>query len=367
MLKKGDLKMKVGIVGLGYWGPNLVRNFSKISKVSQVVVCDLKQERIDSIKSMFPMVAGTTKYDELLDDPDVRVIAIATQPLATHYPLAKKALEKGKHVLLEKPMTSSSAQAKELIDLAKKNNVLLHVDHTFEYSAPVLMVKRLIDSGELGEIHSINMERLNLGIFYNDFNVIWDLCPHDFSILSFWLGKMPTTVYASGIGHINPKIEDDAHLILNYGNKTSAHLHVSWLYPEKVRTITVVGSKKMVVYDDNEPVEKIRIYDKGVSVNNVSKLKRSYATSFYEYIYDYKHGDIIIPKVDFVEPLLDECKHLIDCIERGVPTKTSGESGLRVIRLLEATTRSLKERKEVRFVADKERLEAKQAGERDSK
>ncbi|MFH0869439.1 MAG: Gfo/Idh/MocA family oxidoreductase [archaeon] len=347
--------MKVGVVGLGYWGPNLVRNFDKISKVAQVIVCDLKQERIDSIKNMFPRVIGTTSFDDLLNDPEVKAIAIATQPLATHYPLAKRALEKGKNVLLEKPMTATSAQAMELIALAKKNNVLLHVDHTFEYSAPVLMVKKLIDSGEVGDIHSINMDRLNLGIFYNDFNVIWDLCPHDFAILSFWLGKTPTTVYASGIGHINPKIEDDAHLILQYGNKTNAHLHVSWLYPEKVRTITVVGSKKMIVYDDNAPVEKIRIYDKGVSVSNVSKIKRRYAASFYEYIYDYKHGDIIIPKIDFIEPLLDECKHFIDCIEKGVHTKTDGESGLRVIRLLEAASKSLKEKREVRFSAVKEK------------
>lgn len=344
--------MKIGIVGLGYWGPNLVRNFDRISKVSQLVLCDLKQERVDAMKTAYPRAQLTKNFDDLVSDPEIKAIVISTQPLSTHYLLAKKALEHKKHVFLEKPMTSSVKEAKELIALAKKNRVLLHVDHTFEYSAPVIMVKELIKKGELGKIHSINMSRLNLGIFQRGFNVIWDLCPHDFSILNFWLEKQPRTIFASGTCHINPHIEDDAHIILNYADNLGVHIHVSWLEPQKVRKTTVVGSKKMVVYDDVEPEEKIKIYDKGVSISNVEELKKKQPADFYEAIYEYRHGDVLIPKINFKEPLADECAHFIDCIERGVPTRTPGEAGLKVIKLIEAAHKSLKEKREVKFNAD---------------
>ncbi|HYD03343.1 MAG TPA: Gfo/Idh/MocA family oxidoreductase [Alphaproteobacteria bacterium] len=346
-------KISIAIVGLGYWGPNLVRNFDKVKDVEKVYICDLKQERLDSIKAIYPNTIATRDYNEILANKEIKAVVIATQPVSTHYKLAKLALENSKNVFLEKPMTESSQQAVELIELAKKNNLIIHVDHTFEYSAPVKMIKQLIDSGEIGEIYSIEMLRLNLGIFQNDFNVIWDLCPHDFSILNYWLNTDPKDLYASGRCHINPKIEDDAHLIVNYNDKFNVHIHVSWLNPQKVRKTTIVGSKKMIVYDDADPIEKMRIYDKGVTTGNVEGINQEYGTTNpNEYTYNYRHGDILIPKIDFTEPLLDEAIHFVDCIKRGVKTKTPGESGLRVIRMIEHAAKSLKEGSRVNFNAN---------------
>ena len=337
----------IAIIGVGYWGPNLVRNFSKVKKVKQIHVCDLKQERLDYIKTVNSNLITTTKYDEILNNPEINAVIIATQPLATHYMLAKKAIEHGKNVFVEKPMTSSAKESRELIELAKKNNVILHVDHTFIYSKPIMMIKEMIDSGEIGEIYSIEMLRLNLGIFQNDFNVVWDLCPHDLSILDYLLGESPETVYASGGCHINLRVEDNAHVILRYKKNLTVHMHVSWLAPQKVRKITIVGSKKMVVFDDVEPVEKIKIYDKGISVETAKEFKQKYYESFAEYIYYYRHGDIKIPKIDFVEPLENEANHFIDCILESKKTKTDGNAGLKVVQIIEAANKSLKERKEI--------------------
>ncbi len=331
--------MNIGVVGIGYWGPNIVRVLDGIDNVNQITVCDLKQDRLDFIKRVCPRIKTTNNFEEMLADQNLDAIAIATWPLSTHFELAKKVILSKKHVFVEKPITSSSKQARELIMLAKANNVLLHVDHTYEYSAPVIAIKEIMARGELGEILSINSERLNLGIFQNDFNVVWDLCPHDFSIINFWLDKSPTSIYATGTCHINPNIEDDAHILLKYGTSLDVHIHVGWLHPQKTRLITIIGTKKMLVYNDLETDEKIKIYDKNILVNSSSKNIR----------YTYQQGNIISPKVNGTEPLLEECQHFIDCIEKKIPTKTPGESGLAVVNLIEETMRAIKEKQEIEF------------------
>lgn len=331
--------MNIGIVGIGYWGPNLVRIFDSITEIKKIVACDLRQDRLDFIKRVCPRVKVTKNFDELLVDPSIDAIVISTWPLSTHFSLAKRVIESKKHVFVEKPITSTSKEASELITLAKQNNVLLHVDHTYEYSAPVVAIKEIIANGELGEILSINSERLNLGIFQNDFNVVWDLCPHDFSILNFWLDKTPTSIYATGTCHINKSIEDDVHILFKYGANLDVHIHVGWLHPQKTRLMTIIGTKKMLVYNDLEPEEKIKIYDKGVLVNSTSKNVK----------YSYKQGAVFSPNVKVIEPLLEECSNFIDCVEKKIPTKTSGESGLKVVRMIEETIRAMKEKREIEF------------------
>ena len=326
--------IRVGVIGCGYWGPNLIRNFTQISRSDVVRVADLNEDRLNHIRSVYPSIEVTTNHEEIIDDASIDAVAIAT-PVHTHHKLAKQALAAGKHVFVEKPMTSTSAQAQELIALASQNGSKLMVGHTFLFTAAVRKMKAIIDSGELGDIFYISSQRLNLGLFQPDINVIWDLAPHDISIITYLIGCQPKSVSAVGATHINAVIEDVAQVTLKFSDNLLAFLSVSWLDPDKVRRMTVVGSKKMMVYDDVQPTEKIRLYDKGV------EAPRHYDT-FAEFHYSYKYGDIVIPKIEGKEPINAELNHFLDAIESDAPPMCDGMSGWEVVKILEASQESLR-------------------------
>ena len=325
--------LKVGVIGCGYWGPNLIRNFIQLNESDVVRVADLSQDRLEHMESLYPGIKITLDYKDILKDPDIDIVAVAT-PVHTHYAFASEALLQNKHVFVEKPIAASVKEVKELISLANKKKCKLMVGHTFEYTSAVRKMKNIIDSGELGDIFYINSQRLNLGLFQQDINVLWDLAPHDISIILYLLGQEPESVNAVGASHLNPAIEDVALLTMRFADNLIAFVQTSWLDPDKIRKMTIVGSKKMMVYDDVHPTEKIRIYDKGV------KAPKHYDT-FAEFHYSYKYGDIIIPKIEGGEPLRTELKHFIDCINNDKTPASDGESGLRVIKILEAAQQSL--------------------------
>ncbi|MBC7259167.1 MAG: Gfo/Idh/MocA family oxidoreductase [Chloroflexi bacterium] len=327
-----ERQVKVGVLGAGYWGPKLIRNFHEIPSADMVMVCDLRQERLAHIRELYPAVRVTTDYQELLRS-DVEAVAIAT-PIPTHHRLAREALLAGKHVLVEKPLTANSEEAEDLVNLAERRGLSLMVGHTFEYNPAVEYLRRIIAAGELGRIYYINATRVNLGIFQPDINVVWDLAPHDVSILLFILGMLPVNVSARGAAYVRPKIHDVAYLTLHFPNEIMADIRVSWLDPCKIRRITVVGSKKMVVYDDVEPTEKIKIYDKGVDVP-------PYSDTLEEFHLSYRYGDITTPAIPNVEPLRVECEHFLHCVRTGERPRSDGRDGLEVVRILEAATRSL--------------------------
>jgi predicted dehydrogenase len=325
--------LKVGVIGCGYWGPNLIRNFTQLSRSSVVCVADLDEARLEHMKGLYPFVETTTDYKDIIADSEIDLVAVAT-PVATHYQLAAEALQAQKHTLVEKPFTASVKQAQELIELARTYKRKLMVGHTFIYTAAVRKMKEIIDSGELGEIYYINSQRLNLGLFQQDINVIWDLAPHDISIILYLLDMKPLAVSAIGASHINPAIEDVAIVTMKFSDSLLAFIQSSWLDPDKIRKMTVVGSKKMMVFDDVQPTEKIRIYDKGVE-------KPKHYDTYAEFHYAYKYGDILIPKIDGDEPLRMELDHFIDCIVNDETPLTDGYSGLQVIQILEAAQDSL--------------------------
>lgn len=327
-----ERQVKVGVLGAGYWGPKLIRNFQEIPSADMAMVCDLRQDRLDHIRELYPTVRVTTDYKDLLRS-DVEAVAIAT-PIPTHHRLAREVLLAGKHVLVEKPLTANSEEAEDLVNLAEQRGLSLMVGHTFEYNPAVEYLRNLIANGELGRIYYINATRVNLGIFQSDINVVWDLAPHDVSILLFILGMLPVNVSARGAAYVRSKIHDVAYLTLHFPNEIMADIRVSWLDPCKIRRITVVGSKKMVVYDDVEPTEKIRIYDKGVDVP-------PYSDTLEEFHLSYRYGDITTPAIPNVEPLRVECEHFLHCIRTGERPRSDGRDGLEVVRILEAATRSL--------------------------
>ncbi len=325
----------VAVVGCGYWGPNLIRNFKSLSAAcSMRVVCDSSPERLEHIKSLYPTMDMTDDFDALLETMDVDVVAIAT-PLRTHYDLAKKSLLAGKHTFVEKPLASTSAECLELIEIAKENNLTLMVGHTFVYTSTVRFIKELIDSGELGDIYCISSSRLNLGLFQNDINVAWDLAPHDISIMHYILGMSPVSVNCQGKSHVASGLEDVTTMTLDFPNGTFATIQSSWIDPNKIRKMTIVGSKKMAVYDDIEPIEKIRIYDKRVETP-------PHYDTFAEFQYSYHYGDMKAPYIRQAEPLKVECRHFLDCIESGGRSDSCGEEGLRVVQILEASSESLR-------------------------
>jgi predicted dehydrogenase len=325
--------LNVGVIGCGYWGPNLIRNFSQLRRSQVVQVADLDDDRLGHMQTLYPQVQVTKDYQEIAGNPDIDIVAVAT-PVHTHYQLASAALKAGKHVFVEKPLTSSVREAEALIALARENQVKLMVGHTFEYTAAVRKMKAILDSGELGDIYYISSQRLNLGLFQQDINVLWDLAPHDISIILYLLGLQPESVSAVGTSHINPSIEDVAVLNMQFAGNLIAFVQTSWLDPDKIRKMTVVGSKKMMVFDDVQPTEKIRIYDKGVQV------PRHYDT-YAEFHYSYKYGDIVIPKIDGTEPLRSELSHFVDCVLNDQTPISDGTSGLNVVRILEAAQESL--------------------------
>jgi predicted dehydrogenase len=325
-------KIRVGIIGSGYWGPNLIRNFADIPKSELVIVSDLKQDRLEKIQRSFPTVLTTEHYKNLFDQKlDAAVIAT---PPSTHFPIAKDCLEHGLNVLVEKPLTLNSAHAEELIELAEKKGLVLMVGHTFEYNTAVHTMKDLIDRGDLGQVYYLDAARLNLGLFSRDLNVLWDLAPHDISILLFLLNKLPLAVSANGSSCVFNGIHDVAYVNMVFSDNIMAHIHVSWLDPCKVRRLTVVGSKKMAVLNDIEALEKIKIYDKGVEAPD-------YSNNFGEFQFSYRYGDILIPNIRLVEPLKAECQHFLDCIIQHEKPCSSGEVGLHVVKILEAAQKSL--------------------------
>jgi len=326
--------LKVGVIGCGYWGPNLIRNFVQLNESDVVRVADLDSGRLKHMQALYPGVQTTSDYRDIISDSEIDIVAVAT-PVKTHFTFGKEALLADKHVFIEKPIAASVREVEELIDLAQKKKRKLMVGHTFEYTGAVRKMKEIIDSGELGEIYYISSQRLNLGLFQQDINVLWDLAPHDISIILYLLGCEPESVSAIGTSHINPAIEDVAILTMRFSNNLIAFVQASWLDPDKVRKMTVVGSKKMMVYDDVQPSEKIRIYDKGV------ELPQHYDT-FAEFHYSYKYGDIIIPKIEGGEPIRTELQHFIDCINNDKTPVSDGVSGLRVVKILEAAQSSIR-------------------------
>jgi predicted dehydrogenase len=324
----------LAVIGCGYWGPNLVRNFRSLPDVKVGVICDKSQERLDHLGKLYPEVQKTTELTRIIDDTSIDTVAIAT-PVSTHHALAAMCLKAGKHTFVEKPLAVTSAQCCQLIDLAEKRTLTLMVGHTFVYTATVRKIKEIVDSGEIGDLMYISCRRLNLGLFQKDINVAWDLAPHDISIILYIVGKEPVSVNCQGKAHVTPGIEDITNISLSFQNGGFATIQSSWIDPRKVREITLIGTKKMIVYDDTEPLEKIKIYDKRVEAP-------PHYDTFGEFQYAYHYGDILSPFVRQEEPLRAECQHFVDCIDKGNRPDSNGDDGLAVVRILEAATESLR-------------------------
>lgn len=324
--------IRIGVIGCGYWGPNLIRNFVEIPTAEVVAVSDLREDRLKHIQNTYHQINTTTDYKTLFD-MNLDGVVIATPP-STHYGIAKEALEHGLNVLIEKPITTSSEQAEALVELAEKKNLILMVGHTFEFNSAVHALKKLITSKEIGKVLYLDTARLNLGLFQRDMNALWDLAPHDLSILMYVLESCPTSIEVYGMDCVFKGTHDVVYMNLVFPGDILAHVHVSWLDPCKVRRVTVVGSKKMVVYNDIEPLEKIKIYDKGVDTPE-------YTTTYNDFQCSYRYGDLIVPNIKFVEPLRQECQHFLDSINNHTRPITDGVEGLRVVRVLEAAQRSL--------------------------
>ncbi len=324
--------VRVGVIGCGYWGPNLIRNFNVLQECEVVVCCDKDEGKLKRMKSLYAGIETTTDFRDLLVD-DIDAVCIAT-PVWTHFPLALDCLSANKHVLVEKPFASSSKECRELIALAEDKKLVLMVGHTYEYTASVNKIKEIIQGGELGDILYVNSTRVNLGLFQPDINVIWDLAPHDLSIILYVLDKEPILVNAQGKFHYKKGIEDVALTTLSFDNGTIAFLHNSWLDPKKIRRMVFVGSQKMLIFDDVDQNEKIKIYDRGVDVPK-------YYDTYAEFHFSYRYGDIYIPKVDDYEPLREECSHFIECVKENKVPRSDGHSGLRVVEIIEAANESL--------------------------
>jgi predicted dehydrogenase len=325
-------KLSLGVIGCGYWGPKLARNIHEIPDAHLASVADLSDERLRHMKALYPYTTITTNYKAILDNPNITAVVIAT-PVATHVDLARDSLLAGKHVLVEKPLTASTTDALELIALAEERDLRLMVGHTFEYNPVVERLKSLISNRAIGDVYYINATRVNLGIFQRDINVIWDLAPHDISILIYVLGLLPKRVSAHGAANVRDGIEDVGYLLLYFPNNVMATIHVSWLDPHKIRQITVVGSDKMLVYDDIS-TEKLKMYDRGVDRPGYSDTPEEHELSYRD------NGASVVP-VQYTEPLRLECLHFLECIREHRTPRSDGYSGWKVIKVLEAAQRSL--------------------------
>jgi predicted dehydrogenase len=329
--------LRIGIIGYGYWGPNILRNFSSIEGTKVVSVCDIDRHLLARAQKAYPSMRATCDCRELISAPDIDAVAIIT-PVSTHHELAKCALQEGKHVFVEKPFTSTSAQAEELIELAARKNLKIMVDHTFLFTGAVRKMKELIGNGILGRLYYYDSMRVNLGQFQHDVNVIWDLAPHDLSIMDYLIEERPNALIATGQSHFNG-LEDIAYITVYFPNNIIAHFNVNWLSPVKMRTTLLGGEKKMLVWNDLDADEKIKIYDKGVDIQNREGL--------YNLLVSYRSGDMWAPKVDQHEALRLEAEYFRDCVLNDETPFNDGKAGLRVVRMLEAAHKSLKNKGEM--------------------
>lgn len=325
--------VNIGIVGFGYWGPNLVRNFNLAADCKVVMVADPRSERLVQLEKLYPTIKGMVSADELINSKEIDAVVIAT-PVSSHFELAHKALSLGKHVLLEKPMTSSVLEAEILINLAKEMDLLLMVDHTFLYTGAVSKMKQLVDNGDLGNIKYLDSTRINLGLFQPDINVLWDLAPHDISILNYLITEQPYSVNATGITHTNNEIENIAYLTVNYKSGFIAHFNCSWTSPVKLRTMLLGGDQKMILYNDLEPTEKVKVYDSGYKHSRIEDKNKI--------LVDYRTGDINVPKLNTNEALLEMANDFISSILNRTVPRSSCAIGLEVVKILEASNKSIK-------------------------
>lgn len=328
--------INVGVIGCGYWGPNLIRNFVACPNTKLLWVCDKSENQLETVMRSYPGVLKTKDIDDMLADEQLDSVAIAT-PVHTHFSIAKACLEAGKHILLEKPLTSNIKEGEELVRIAHDNGLQLMCDHTFCYTDAVHKMKEIVDSGTLGEILYFDSVRINLGMFQKDINVLWDLAPHDLSILDFLIDEKPISVSAHGVCHAGNGLENIAYVSLRYANNFIAHFHLNWLSPVKIRKTIIGGSEKMLVWNDLEPAEKIKVYDRGIilSKKNMQEERRKLLIS-------YRSGDMYAPRIEHTEALSLMVREFAACIEEGRPAITDGTAGLRVIRILEAAERSIK-------------------------
>src|SRR5688572_18314868 len=323
----------VGVIGYGYWGPNLVRNFAETAGARVGFVSDLSEQRLAVAARRHPGIKTSTNARDLIEDPGVDAVVIAT-PVNRHFELALAALRAGKHVLVEKPLTSTSEHALQLIDEAERRRLVLMVDHTFVYTGAVMKMRQLVDAGELGDIYYYDSVRINLGLFQPDVNVLWDLAVHDLAIMDYVLGRLPVAVSATGLAHVAGEPENIAYLTMFFADRMIAHVHVNWLAPVKVRRTLLGGSRRMVVFDDLEASEKVKVYDRSISLNPS-------AENLHQMMIGYRTGDMWAPQLPVREALSAEAAHFVDCITRSARPTTDGQAGLRVVRLLEAATRSM--------------------------
>lgn len=329
--------IRIGVIGYGYWGPNLVRNCFEAAEAQVVCVSDLRPDRLAQLLTRYPSVRTTHDCRELIEDPSIDAIAIAT-PVSTHYDLALRALQAGKHVLVEKPLASDTDQVQHLIEIAQRRNRVLMVDHTFVYTGAVRKIRELVESGNLGEIYYYDSVRVNLGLFQHDVNVLWDLAVHDLSIMDYVLPFRPCAVSATGLNHVPGGPENIAYLTLFFEGSQIAHIHTNWLAPVKLRRTLIGASRKMIVYDDLDQAEKIKIYDKGITLNQQSPEK------LYQILVGYRTGDMLAPQVDGTEALRREIDHFLHCIRQQQQPVTGGSAGLRVVEILQAASQSMAQR-----------------------
>jgi len=326
--------LKVGIIGYGYWGPNIARNFNKCKGAELVSICDLDEKRLNLAKSNFPFIKAYSNPEHLIKSDDIDAVAVVT-PVFSHFDLAKRALENDKHVFVEKPFTSNVSQAEELIEMAERKKLMIMVDHTFLFTGAVRKMREIIESGELGLLFFYDSVRVNLGLFQHDINVIWDLAPHDLSIMDYLVDYKPSAISANGTDHFGSGVEDVAYIAVHFGdNGFIAHFHCNWLSPVKIRKTLISGDKKMLVWDDLSSDEKVKIYDKGVNVKTREGI--------HDLLVSYRSGDMYVPRVDNIEALELELNYFVDCIEKKQKPFNDGMAGLRIVRMLESADKSLK-------------------------
>ena len=328
--------INVGVIGCGYWGPNLIRNFVDNDSAQLRWICDVDERRLTEMLRRYPFAQTTTDYQKLIGDSELDAVAVVT-PVATHFSIASEFLRAGKHVLLEKPLAATVQQSEQLVELAQQHARTLMVDHTFVYTGAVRKMKEIVSSAELGDLLYFDSVRINLGLFQRDINVLWDLAPHDLSIMDYLIERQPEGLSAIGSCHIEEGIENIAYLIMKFPGDFIAHFHFNWLAPVKIRHTLIAGSSKMILYDDIEPTEKVRVYDKGVTANRVADREAAYQT-----LVSYRTGDVWAPKLDTTEALRYVVAEFLDSIRTSRAPLTDGPAGLRVVRLLEAAQKSIK-------------------------